>query len=200
MPSMRPEYLSGHAYHFYNRGAHRLSLFREADNYLLVLRMMKTYCRSLRLTPIAYCLLPNHYHWLIRQDGEDPARLLPQRVYNAYSKAYNKRYGHSGTLFEGSYRVKAVESEVHLVHLCRYIHANPVVHGLVESVTGWPYSNYHEWIGQRAGTLVDRDFVTERFPRAGEYMTFVEDYVASRQLPDDLDGYLATWEGLEQVE
>ncbi len=102
---------------------------------------MKAYCRSLRLTLIAYCLLPNHYHYLIRQDGEHAAGLLPQRVFNSYSKAYNKRYGHSGTLFEGNYRVILVEQEAHLLHLSRYIHANPVIHGLVVDVANWPYSN-----------------------------------------------------------
>jgi REP element-mobilizing transposase RayT len=111
MPSKRPDYLPGHYYHFYNRGAHHRSIFREPDNYLFVLRKMKHYCRSFSLAPIAYCLLPNHYHYLIRQDGEDPAGLLPQRVFNSYSKAHNKRYGHSGTLFEANYRVIAVQEE-----------------------------------------------------------------------------------------
>ena len=58
MPSRRPAYLPGRFYHFFNRGAHRVSVFREEDNHLFVLRKMKTYCRSLGLTPIAYCLLP----------------------------------------------------------------------------------------------------------------------------------------------
>ena len=138
-----------------------------------VLRKVKAYCRSLTLVPIAYCLMPNHYHFLIRQDGEHPAGLLPQRVFNSYSKAYNKRYEHSGTLFEGNYKVILVESEAHLLHLCRYIHANPVKHGLVADAAEWPYSNYLEWIGERDGTLVDRDFVQDRFPLAQDYREFV---------------------------
>ena len=117
MPTSRPEYLPGHFYHLYNRGAHQVSIFREEDNYLFVLRKTQAYCRSLSLTPIAYCLLPNHYHFLIRQDGEHRAGLLPQRVFNSYSKAYNKRYDHSGTLFEGNYQVVPVEREAHLLHL-----------------------------------------------------------------------------------
>jgi len=159
MPAKRPDYLPGHFYHIYNRGAHRVSIFREEENYLFVLRKMKAYCRALSLVPIAYCLLPNHYHWLIRQDGEHPAGLLPQRVFNSYTKAYNKRYDHSGTLFEGNYRVRPVDREGYLLHLCRYIHANPVIHDLVDGVADWPYSNYLEWTGEREGTLVDRDFV-----------------------------------------
>jgi putative transposase len=192
MPAKRPNYVTGSYYHFYNRGAHRLSLFREEDNYVFVLRKIKTYCSSLALAPIAYCLLPNHYHFLIRQDGDQPAGLLPQRVFNSYSKAYNKRYGHSGTLFEGNYKVVPVERDAYLLHLCRYIHANPVIHGLVEDVLDWPYTNYPEWIGERAGTLVDLDFVRAQFPTADSYRAFVAEYLATRRLPEGLD-YLKSW-------
>ena len=178
MPAKRPKYLPGHYYHIYNRGAHRISIFLEEDNYIFVLRKAKGYCRSFDLSVIAYCLMPNHYHFLIRQDGEQPAGLLPQRVFNSYSKAYNKRYEHSGTLFEGTYQVVAVESEAHLLHLCRYIHANPVTHGLVEDVKEWPYSNYPEWIGVRDGTLLDREFVREHFPSPQGHEEFVFKYLA----------------------
>jgi putative transposase len=191
----RPEYVPGHYYHFYNRGAHRTSIFREEDNYVFVLRKVKSYCRSLALVPVAYCLMPNHYHLLIRQDGEDRAGLLPQRVFNSYSKAYNKRYEHSGTLFESNYRVVLVEDEAHLLHLCRYIHANPVRHGLAPDLAEWPYSNYLEWIGERNGTLVDRDFVRAHFPSVDDYHDFVLDYLIERNLPGGLESYLDAWEG-----
>lgn len=194
MPKPRPQYLRGAYYHIYNRGAHRLSIFRQDDNFFFVLQKIKHYCRSLRLTPIAYCLLPNHYHFLIRQDGEEPAGLLPQRVFNSYSKAYNKRYGHSGTLFEGNYKVIPVLEEAYLLQLCRYIHANPVIHGLANQPEEWPYSNYLEWIGRRKGTLVDQDLVREWFPTPGEYRGFVQDYLRERRMPEDLDRYLKAWE------
>jgi REP element-mobilizing transposase RayT len=195
MSARRPAYAAGQYYHIYNRGAHQVPIFREQDNYLFVLRKMKAYCRSLHLAPIAYCLLPNHYHFLIRQDGDHPGGLLPQRVFNSYSKAYNKRYDHSGTLFEGHYQAKAVDQDGYLLHLCRYIHANPVIHGLVEEVGGWAYSNYPEWVGERAGTLVDRCFVQAHFPDPDDYRTFVSEYLVERRLPEDLEVCLRAWEG-----
>jgi len=195
MPAKRPDYRPGQYYHFYNRGAHQLSIFREADNYLFVLRNTKTYCRTLNVTPIAYCLLPNHYHYLVRQDGDHSAGLLPQRVFNSYTKAHNKRYGHSGTLFAGTYRVVPVERESYLLHLCRYIHANPILHGLVDDLEDWPYSNYPEWIGERDGTLLDRDFVRSYFPTSGDYQKFVAEYLASRHLPEAVRAHLARLQG-----
>jgi REP element-mobilizing transposase RayT len=177
VPRRRPDYCKGRFYHFYNRGAHRVSLFRESDNYTFVLRKVKKHARTLDLSVIAYCLMPNHYHLVVRQDAEHAARFLPQWVFNSYSKAYNRRYDHSGTLFEGPYKVVPVEDEGHLLHVCRYIHANPVTHGLVAEVEAWPYANYLEWIGQRAGTLVDHAFVRDHFPSPAAYREFVEDYL-----------------------
>ena len=194
MRPRRPNYHPGGYYHLYNRGAHKATIFFETDNYLFVLRKVKRYCRELALTPIAYCLMPNHYHFLIRQDGEQRAGLLPQRVFNSYTKAFNKRTGRSGTLFEGHYQVRAVETESHLLHLCRYIHANPVKDGLVENVADWPYSNYPEWVGEREGTLVDREFVRAHFATAEDYRAFVEDFLVRRQLPAELEQQLHAWE------
>jgi REP element-mobilizing transposase RayT len=147
---------------------------------------MKRYSRQFRLTVIAYCLLPNHYHFLVRQDGEARAGLLPQRVFNSYTKAYNRRYGHSGTLFEDNYKVKHVKDKAHLLNLCRYIHANPVLHGIVAQVEAWPYSNYLEWVGERDGTLVDREFITTYFATPEAYREYVEDYVANHPVVESL--------------
>jgi len=192
MPRARKDKISwqpSHYYHLYNRGAHKLSIFREEANYLFVLRLIKKYLLELNLSLIAYVLMPNHYHFLVQQLGEFSAGLLSQRVFNSYSKAYNKRYAHTGTLFEGRYRAKWVNSDSYLRHLCRYIHANPVKDGLVEHVEEWPYSNYLEWVGLRSGTLVGRQFIAEMFPDPAEYEEFVRDYLLTRQLPDEL-GYL----------
>jgi len=177
MPKPRPPFEPGRFYHIYNRGAHRVSIFREHSNYLFVLSKMKRYLAQLHLTVIVYCLMPNHYHYLLRQDGKQRAGLLPQRVFNSYSKAYNKRYGHSGTLFEDNYRIIPVEEEAYLLHLCRYIHANPVKDGLVDHLEDWAYSNYHEWVGLRNGTMVDRDFIKSYFPSADAYIEFVWSYL-----------------------
>jgi REP element-mobilizing transposase RayT len=185
----RPIYRQGNTYHIYNRGAHRVSIFREADNYHYVLRKMKRYHRSLNLSIIAYCLLPNHYHFLIRQDGEARAGLLPQRIFNGYTKAYNQRYGHSGTLFESNYKVKAVEDEAHLITLCRYIHANPVLHGIVGDLQDWPYSNYLEWIGERKSTLVDRDIVAIYAEDPARYETDVNAYLREHKVMDALEDW-----------
>ena len=202
MPQARKDeisWLPGQYYHLYNRGARRVTIFREEQNYLFVLRKAKHYCHELNVTMIAYCLMPNHYHFLVRQDGDKAARLLPQSVFNSYSKAYNKLYTHSGTLFESRYKAKQIEQDEYLRHICRYIHINPVKDGLNPVKDGlavapelWPYSNYLEWIGKRPGTLVDQRFIQEHFSTSENYRTFVLSWLAGKQqMPQALADYLS---------
>ena len=97
-------------------------------------------------------------------------------------------------LFQGSFRAKPILDSRHLLHLCRYIHANPVNDGLVSDPENWPYSNYLEWIGERDGTLVDRNFVIAQFPEPGAYKDFVRDYIQRRVMPEAVMNYLDTLE------
>jgi REP element-mobilizing transposase RayT len=197
MPRARKDtltWLPEQYYHIYNRGARRGSIFHEPANYVFAVGNIKKYARALQLTIIAYCLMPNHYHFLLRQDGQYDAGLLPQRVFNSYTKAYNKRYEQSGTLFEHRFRAKGIYNQTHLLHLCRYIHANPVKDGLVADPADWPYSNYLDWIGEREGMLLDRDFIALNFGTVQDYKSFVFEYLQTRQLPEDVQKYLSELE------
>ncbi len=187
MPRRKVVFTQGHYYHIYNRGVDRRSIFREDENYKFVLQRLKKYAAEFGIAMIAYCLMPNHYHFLVRQDGEIPARELIQRVFNSYSKAFNRRFGRSGTLFEGRFKAIHVDKEEYLLHLCRYIHANPVKDGFVVLPEEWQFSNYLEWIGERDGTLVDREFVAEYYPDPAVYAAEVRDYLLGKKdLPMDI--------------
>lgn len=191
MPYRRIQFAPGQYYHIYNRGSRRGPIFREEENYLFLLRRIKRYAAMFNITVVAYCLMPNHYHLLLRQDGPHAAGLLPQRVFNSYTKAFNRRYGTSGTLFEGRFKAIRVDKEDYLLHLCRYIHANTVKHGLVAALERWPYSNYLEWIGVRQGQLVNMAFVQAFFPQPTDYRRFVLDYVSGKgKLPSGIEPYL----------
>ena len=193
MPYARKNLLTwqkGMYYHIYNRGTSKATIFREESNYLFVIQKIKEVCSENQIGMIAYCLEPNHYHFLVRQDGSQPAGNLPQFVFNSYTKAYNKRYEHSGTLFERRFNAKPIQTSSHLLHLCRYIHGNPVKDGLVANPADWQYSNYLDCIGERKGTLVDNEFIKEQFGSAEEYKKFLFEYLKSRQLPDDVIRFL----------
>ena len=126
MGRRKTTFLPGHYYHVYNRGVNREAIFRNRENYLFLLRRLKECADKFCITLIAYCLMPNHYHFLLRQDGEASISDFVQAIFNSYTKAFNKMYTRSGTLFEGAFKSILVDSDEYLVHLCRYIHRNPI--------------------------------------------------------------------------
>lgn len=164
-------------YHIYNRGAHRQDIFLDDTDYVFLLKYLRKLSADYHITVIAYCLMSNHYHFLLRQDGEIAVSQLMQALFNIYTKAFNTKHAHTGTLFEGPYKAIAVEETSYLLHLCRYIHRNPLEAGIVIKPEQWHYSNYPEFIGVRNGRLADRDFVTKNFGTPAEYEAFVMAYV-----------------------
>ena len=193
MPKRGVLYATGRYYHIFNRGVDRQSIFRKEENYTFLLRRLKHVLAECHVTMIAYALMPNHYHWLLRQEGETTAGQVPTRVFGSYSQAFNKAFERTGTLFEGPYKVIEVESPDYLRHLCRYIHANPVRHGLAMSPDLWPYSNYLEWIDKRTGTLVDLHFVQKHFETPDHYTKYVNEYLLGQaHLPPGLRQYLTS--------
>ena len=191
MPRRKNDFGRGGYYHLYNRGVYRGRIFFNDENYLFCLQRMKAVGRKYGATIIAYCLMPNHYHFLLRQEGDVSLSRFVGALFNGYVQAVNRQQGRSGTLFEGRFRHRYVDGERYLIHLCRYIHANPVRAGLVSTPEAWPYSNYREWVGLRPGTLVDHDFVEGYFPGRDEYAAFVLDYAEGRDpLPEGMGDYL----------
>ena len=184
MARRKTTFAQGEYYHIYNRGANRQPIFRCDDNYVFLLRRVKRYIVQWQIVVIAYCLMPNHYHFVLLQAGEHSISRFMQSLFNSYTKAFNKMYDRSGTLFEGPFRATHVTDDVYLLHLCRYLHLNPLEAGLVTDLRDWPYSNYLEWVEQRNGTLVDREFVQSHFPTPAEYVQFVTDHTPPKQIAD----------------
>ncbi|MBM3152515.1 MAG: transposase [Chloroflexi bacterium] len=176
MPQRGNVFAPGQYYHIYNRGAGKADIFFNPGNYEYLLRLVKRDMQPCSISVIAYCLMSNHYHFLLRQDGETPVSKFINMLFNAYVQAVNQQQNRSGTLFEGRYRMAIVDEWGQLIHLCRYIHYNPVKAGMVKSPQEWPYSNYAEWIGLRDGALKDDDFIHDHFSSADDYINFVMEY------------------------
>ena len=183
-------FLPNHYYHIYNRGAHKTDIFRDDHDYTFLLKLLKEKSKDFDISVIAYCLMSNHYHFLLRQNDDATISQFMQAVFNIYSKAFNRKYELSGTLFEGAFKAILVKQDKYLLHLCRYIHRNPIEADMVIKPEQWHYSNYLEFIGKRNGTLVDRDFVQENFGTPDEYRSFVMDYTPPEKEQKELRHYL----------
>ncbi len=182
-------FTEGLFYHIYNRGVGRQNIFLTRDNYDFVLRKVSLYSEDLAVRVIAFCLMPNHYHFLLRQVGAQSAGLLVQRVFNSYTKAFNRLYSRSGTLFESPFKAKMVERNEYLGHLCWYIHMNPVAAGLVRNIEEWLYSNFLECVGKRNLWAFDPEFIADLFGSPSGYEEFVRSYEVTARRDQKLKEY-----------
>ncbi|MFH1524159.1 MAG: transposase [Chloroflexota bacterium] len=190
MPSRSDIFAPSQYYHVYNRGTGRGNIFFNPGNYEYLVQLVKRYIQPCGISVIAYCLMPNHYHFLLRQETEIPLSKFINVTFNANVQAVNKQQDRSGTLFEGRYRLAIVDNWGYLVHICRYIHFNPVKAGLVNKPEEWPYSNYADWIGLRHGTLKDDDFILDHFSSADDYIQFVSEYGKEIEMAKNISKYL----------
>lgn len=124
---------------------------------------MRKYSITYNVEMIAYCLMPNHYHFLVRQAPSGSIQRFVQTVFNAYSQAVNKELNHSGTLFQG--RAKS-------------IHIQTVSAKLTVKPEEWEFSDYREWISELSVTHLG-PFAALRdcyFDGGKGYQDFVEAY------------------------
>jgi putative transposase len=183
-------FLPNNYYHVYNRGANKADIFLNDKDYVFLLKQIKDHIREFAITVIAYCLMSNHYHFVLRQNGEAKINDFMQAVFYVYSSAFNTIHKHSGTLFEGPFRSILIDKNEYLLHLCRYIHRNPLEAGMVIKPEQWHYSNYAEFIGKRNGVLVDHEFVKENFGTPEAYEDFVMSYIPPEKIRKGLRHYL----------
>ncbi|MBN2347606.1 MAG: hypothetical protein JXJ22_02145 [Bacteroidales bacterium] len=148
-------------YHIYNRGNNSETIFKEEKNYVYFLSLYSKYICPI-VDTFVYCLLSNHFHFLIRiKKIEDiiitsqvlktcevskVSKYLSQQFsnfFNAYTKAINKGYIRTGRLFQERFRKIEVNSDEYFKQLIRYIHFNPEKHGLINDFKQYRYSSYN---------------------------------------------------------
>lgn len=125
----------------------------------------------------AYCLMPNHFHLLIRV-AESPLSKTMQQLLSRYSKHFNTRQNRKGHVFQSRYKAILCHDDPYFLELLRYVHLNPVRKKLVSIASDWPWSGHGELSGERAEDLLDLEFPLSLFDpdraRAGEkYREFI---------------------------
>ena len=186
MPTRRIPLISGEYYHLYNRGNNHENIFLTRENYSYFLTLWRKYLFGHGVDVVSYCLMPNHYHFLIYLQTDTLSKLM-QPFLLAYTNSFNRRYKRVGALFQGRFKAKHVANIDYLLHLSRYIHLNPLKAGLVLSSEEWEFSSYLEYTGLRQGTLPKPNIVMDYFENPNDYKDFVED---GNDFPDDLEHLL----------
>ncbi|MCF6171135.1 MAG: hypothetical protein L3J66_09185 [Bacteroidales bacterium] len=178
----------GETYHIYNKAVGGELLFKTNFDYAFFLKRMNKY-----ILPVAkiyaYCLIPNHFHLLLKikepleipkfqkiseDDYSDYLIHVFGNFFNSYSKSFNKIHSRSGRLFIQSFKRILVEDEDYFILLVNYIHRNPIHHGLVRELADWKYSSYKSIISKKP-TNLDREEVISFFDSVRDFIIFHEE-------------------------
>ncbi len=134
---------------------------------------------QLQVEIIAYCLMGNHFHFLLKQLKEGGIVKFMAKFTNSYTKYFNTKHERVGPLFQGVFKAVHIESDEQLIHLSRYIHLNPVKGFIVkpEELSNYQWSSYPEYLGNKERKIVTLVNVLNFFKTGSDYQKFVLDQV-----------------------
>lgn len=158
-------------YHIYNHANGKDNLFLTPENYRFFLQQYAKHIYPVAYT-LAYCLLPNHFHLLIRIRNEEELKInfpktnLPgfknleglvssqfSNFFNSYTKAFNKSYNRRGSLFIKNFKRRLIADDAYFTRIIYYIHNNPVRHGFVKNIAGWPWTSYSTFLNNKPSKI-----------------------------------------------
>ncbi|MFA5459800.1 MAG: transposase [Candidatus Paceibacterota bacterium] len=216
----RPPFINSHIYHIYNRGVEKRKVFlddqdrfrfvhdlyefndedpvininyrfqRKQSKYMGVQLPYIRKERKLLVDILVWCLMPNHFHLIIRQRIEDGIVLFMQKLGSGYTNYFNLKYKRVGPLFQGKFKAILIENDNYLKHLSRYIHLNPLeltepnwktkgIKNLPKSsgfLEKYRWSSYLDYIGKKNfPSVIQQDFINEYFNSAKEYKKFIQE-------------------------
>ncbi len=195
----------GEYYHVFNRGVEKRHIFTSLHEYTraldtiryyrffdlplkyskyisLEIEKRKSYIQSLnKLDPqievVAYCLMPNHFHMLLKQIKERGIISFVSKFSNSYTKYFNTKHERVGPLLQGVFKAVHIDDDEQLLHVSRYIHLNPVLAFLIskEELPHYIWSSFPQYSGTNKDNLTAESEVLSFFKTRAAYEEFVLD-------------------------
>ena len=214
------DFANNEYYHIYNRGVDKRKVFLNNNDYIRFLhdlyefnnqKKAPEYTRIAKynvgsLTPhiekesrkklvdiICFCLMPNHYHLILKQLIDKGISKFMHKLGTGYTNAFNLKHKRSGALFEGTFKAILIENETYLTHLSRYIHLNPVElkeknwkedgikdwSKINEFLDNYRYSSYLDYIGKKNfPSIINNDLILKIFNNSEDrYKKFTQEWL-----------------------
>ncbi len=217
MTKRKTPLLPGHYYHTFNRGINHQSIFLGDKDYHRALATLSYYryahpplsfsrfllqstkkqqllhselVRTEKLIEIiAYCLMPNHFHLVLRQIKDNGISTYLANFQNSYTKAFTARHKRDSAILNRSFRSVPIHTEEQLLHLTRYVHLNPYSANFIpkEQIASYPWSSMREYISGNY-VLCNPTPILHSTPH--QYLNFVMDH-ADYQRNGELIKHLA---------
>ncbi len=204
----------GEYYHVYNRGVEKRDVFLEQADYGRFLKslfianssksILSRFAKGKELSEInreevltsigVYCLMPNHFHLLLKEVAEGGISNFMSKLTTSYAKYFNTKYERVGPLFQSRFKAEHISRDEHLKYLFAYIHLNPVslidpkwkedgvrdIEKAKNYIANYKYSSYQDYINlQREERLIlTKKSFPEYFTSSPIFESFIEDWLA----------------------
>lgn len=206
----RKEYLaSGEYYHIFNRSVAKQPIFHSKYDYLRLIKLINfyrfkennvkfsrflnlnrqlraQYLDSLYMTNekveiLCFALMPNHYHFILKQIEENGISSFIRIIQNSYAKYYNIKNDRSGALFLAPFKSVRIESEEQLIHTSRYIHLNPLTGYLIKEsyeLEQYPYTSFKDYLSEFPRKFVSTQSIMSLFTNNDAIKSFTYDRIS----------------------
>lgn len=187
-------------YHVYARGASKWPIFLDPQDYEYFLKLLARYLSSKpvigkdgliypnyrgAVDVLAYCLMGNHFHFLLFQQETGAMTKLMRSVMTSYSRYFNLRYKRTGSLFESRYKASRIDVQAYLEHISRYIHLNP------RSWKRYKYSSLQYYMTADRPEWINPTRIEDLFQGRAAYLSFLDDYEDHKEMLDEIRHTLA---------
>jgi putative transposase len=133
-------------YHVFSRGSNRQAIFAFDGDRVDFLECLRRAAQRHAISCLAYCLMPNHYHLIVRTPGSGLSHAMKE-LNGRYALRFNRRYGRDAHVFKNRFRAVHIKRDAHMLWACAYVVGNPVRAGLCAAAEEWPWSSYRAIVG-----------------------------------------------------
>lgn len=209
MPYRKTPLVVSEIYHVFNRSIARLPIFQSIKNYQRALDTLNFYQfekvglrfshynrlpqeqkseflkniklkNAKRLKILAYCLMPNHIHFLLKQLSDGGIANFMSNFQESYAKYFNIRGERTGALFQSMFKAVRIETDEQFIHVARYIHLNPLTSYVLKEFSElevYPWCSFAEYMGKQNNGIVEKEELLGYFPSKNKLRDFTANQV-----------------------
>jgi len=202
MPTRTTQLVNDQIYHIYNRGTEKRRIFENKREYKRFIQTLQYYqlqgpkpkfsnfikYKLFNPNPnkkiveiISYCLMPNHFHLLLKQLKEGGISEFIRKLSDSYTKYFNIKHDRVGALFQGPFKAVLMEGDEQLIHVSRYVHLNPIASFLVKNLGDYEWSSFKEYTEKGDSNICNKNEILNFFKSQDEYKKFVLDQISYAQ-------------------
>jgi putative transposase len=173
MPRIARAVAAGFPHHIVQRGNNREKVFIDDEDREKYINLLKKYSRKRDARILAYCLMTNHVHLLVKPKENESMYKMMQGVTLCYTQFANRKYNRTGRLWESRYHSCVVDKDSYLWSVARYIETNPVRAGMVKKAEDYAYSSAQAHVIGKEDNILNEELIAET--QRKEYRAFIRE-------------------------